>query len=201
MRHDRVRLWYTPGVGSHPQSEVKGLWLVTARSWVDREHEPGAWTRVVRAVPEPHRAMIEEPLAGSWYPEEALQAAFAAMRVQLAEDDDEAFMRIIEACTHLGISRFFRVLLRATTPRFVLKQVPTMWRQIRRGPAKVVVDAADDETMIAYSGFPYFDDPNYVLVTLATLRELVRTSTKREPEVRVFEHSDSALTVVVRLAT
>ena len=94
---------------------------------------------------------------------------------------------MIEDCTEHGISRFFKVLLRLTTPQFVLKQVPTLWRQMRRGCGAVDVVVEENVVTVRYSDFPYFGDRRYRLLTEGTLRGLIRVATKRKAVLRISD--------------
>jgi hypothetical protein len=172
---------------------VKGAWFVAARAWLD---ESNALQRVAARLDEPVRGALLEPIPGQWYPERDLQLALAAMRSHVGPSPDK-FVDAMDACTVIGTSRFFRALLRMASPGFVLRQVPTMWRQIRRGAGQVDVVASERSARIAYSQFPWFSDENYRLLTEGSLRAVVRTCTGRNPVVQIVRASDDALDVDV----
>ncbi len=178
-------------------SEVKGVWFVTARSYIERQFGSDTLDRIVDSIPREYRGAIEEPLASTWYPEEALQQALSAMHVELANADDKRFVEIVEESTREGVTRFFRVLLRVSTPGFVLRRVPTMWKQIRRGAGKVEVTVTDGDIVIEYTEFPYFEDKLYRLLTLGSLRGLVELATHRGADIQILDHGPSHCTVVV----
>jgi len=140
------------------RSEVKGPWFVAMRAWLDANASGEVSARVLERMPAEHRGALREPLPSEWYPEEALASALAAVDAEIARGDREAFLALMEACTEIGLSRFFRVLLRISTPGFVLRQVPTMWRQIRRGAGEVEVVEQDGIAELRYRAFPWFED-------------------------------------------
>ncbi|MGZ3420851.1 MAG: hypothetical protein ACXWUG_11715 [Polyangiales bacterium] len=175
-------------------SEVKGAWFVAARAWLD---ERGALGAIARELDEDARRALLEPLPGHWYPESSLQNSLAAMRTYVAPSREE-YVDALDACTVIGISRFFRALLRVASPGFVVRQVPTMWKQIRRGAGHVAVDSANGRARVSYTAFPYFADENYRLLTEGSLRAVVRTCTGKNPRVLISRATDDALDVDIR---
>lgn len=176
---------------------MKGIWLVTARGWVLREHDNPTLERIASHMDRDLRPAILEPLPSEWYPEEVLAQSLRAMREVVADGSNEKFRGVMESCTELGVSTFFRVLLRVSTPRFVLRQVPTMWKQIRRGRGRVVVENRATSTVVAYSDFPWFGDINYRLLTLGSLTAVLRVCTRETPRIRIEDHGGDWLDVVV----
>jgi len=175
-------------------SEIKGAWFVAARAWLE---ERGALETAATALNGDVRHALLEPIPAAWYPEEVLQEAMRGVRTAVVPSSD-AFVDAMDGCTVIGTSRFFRALLRVASPAFVLRQVPTMWRQIRRGDAKVAVMIDGDRARIQYSEFPYFSDENYRLLTEGSLRAVVRTCTGRDPKVTVLRSTADSLNVELR---
>lgn len=181
---------------SSPPSEVKGSWFISARRVITSE-QPESLSELLRHIDPPYRDAISDPLASHWYPEAALQQLFAAMHRVMAEGDRDTFGRLMERTTEAGIRHFFRFLVRLSTPSFVLRQVPTIWKQIRRGPGKVVVDIEEKQATIRYSEFPYFADPLYRAFTKASLRALMRICTSRDADVRIADQGSDWLTLTI----
>ena len=177
------------------ESEVKGAWFVSARTYLAAE--PDALERVLAEVPALHREALAEPSASRWYPEAALQETLGAFRRTRCRDV-AGFVDMIDACTVIGTSRFFRALLSLSTPAFVLRRVPAMWKQIRRGQGAVTVTTEEGEARLAYRDFPYFDDENYRLLTVGSLRAVVRISTGAAPIVQIADATKTSLDVTVR---
>lgn len=177
-----------------PASEVKGAWFVAARAWLE---ERGGLHLVARELEDDAKRALLEPIPGHWYPEASLQSALGAMRANVAPSREE-LVDAIDACTVIGISRFFRALLRVASPGFVVRQIPTMWRQIRRGAGRVEVDATSGRAKVSYTQFPYFADENYRWLTEGSLRAVVRTCTGRNPRVLIVRATSDALDVDLR---
>lgn len=178
--------------------EVKGVWFITARAEVESTFGRDALEVLVESVPAPHRKVIAEPLTSEWYPEEALQACLRSLRMDLMRGESARFGRFLEGCTERGVGTFFSALLRISTPRFVLSQVPTMWRHIRRGPGHVEVEHGERETTLRYRAFPFFDDPIYEELTVASVGAVVRVCTRTDPDITVARVTDHSLDLRVR---
>jgi hypothetical protein len=182
------------------KSEVKGIWFVTLQHFLTDALGAEGFARVVRAVPEPHRDALEAPLTSSWYPEEALQAALHAVHDAAAHGDRIRYTALVEGATQHAISRFFRALLRATTARFLLKQIPTMWRRIRLDATRFRVDVDAEGVTVRYDGFPYFDDPLYRWMAIGSVRGIARLATRDPVHVEEQDHGRDFLHLRVTIA-
>lgn len=187
-----------PPVSGERESEVRGVWFVTAASYCDKQFGSTALKAITEQMPAPHRRALLYPDGNFWYPESMMQTSIAAMERVLAQGDAERFTSIIEGCTEEGVGLAFRVFLRVTTPAFVIRQIPFMWRQIRRGRGKVEVSPGVAKASVRYSDFPYFDDSRYRRLTEGSLRALVRIATRREPDVRIVDFTENSLHVDIQ---
>lgn len=176
-------------------SEVKGSWFVSLRASLENDRDRELLGRVIARMPPEHAHAVADPIPSKWYPEAALTTALHAVDDAITKGDRAAFVDRMDAFTEIGVSRFFRVLLRMTTPRFVLRQVPTMWKQIRRGAGRVEVVDVDGAIEVRYSEFPYFEDPLYEALTVGSLRALVRVCSGRTTTPVVTHRSKDALSV------
>lgn len=167
------------------KSEVKGSWFVTGRNFIEREGGDALLGRVEQHLGEDRRHCLRDPLPSEWYQEEDLQQVLAGVREELAGGSSGRFLKCMEGCTEIGINRFFRVVLRMTSARFALRQVPAMWKQIRRGAGHVAVRPEPDRMVLEYSQFPYFADENYRLLTQGSLAAVAVASTGSRPEVTI----------------
>lgn len=179
-------------------SEVKGSWFVSLQACLEARGQ-GELARVIAAVPSAHREAIADPIASHWYPEEALAATLEAVDQVLAQGDRRKFVDFMDAFTEVGVNRFFRVMLRLSSVRFVLRQVPTMWKQIRRGDGRVDVVDVPGGVEVRYSEFPPFRDPHYEYLTVGSLRALVRVCVGQTTEVTVTHRAPDALSVRIPL--
>jgi hypothetical protein len=180
-----------------PTSEVKGVWFVAARDYALEVHGQALLDQLVERTPPKYRDVYRAPIASAWYPEEALQEALSMLHEIVAQENDFMFEQIMEGCTEQGINRLFQMLLRMSSPGFVLRMVPTMWRQIRRGAGHVDVEQFAGHTLLRYSEFPWFEDRLYRLLTVGSLRAIVRYCTRRDPRIDLIEERGNALTVRV----
>jgi hypothetical protein len=154
-------------------SEVKGVWFVTAKRYLLEDYGPEMFDRYVAGVPEAHREWVREPLASRWYPEEMMRDAMNAFHTVVARGNDAVFTAAMERCAVLGIHWFLQLLLSVTTPRYLLRLVPTALAQIRRGPVRVHIDAREGGATLRFTGQPYAADPRYRLATPAIMRSLM----------------------------
>lgn len=175
-------------------SEVKGSWFVSLRACLE-ERDPEVLDRILRVLPTEHREALADPIASHWYPEQALAETLRAVNEVLARGDRRAFVDAMDAFTEVGVNRFFRVMLRLSSVRFVLRQVPTMWRQIRRGDGRVDVVDVPGGIEVRYTEFPYFADPLYEDLTVGSLRAVVRVCVGRATEVTVTHRGPDSLSV------
>jgi len=180
------------------ESEVKGVWFVAARDYARDLHGPDVVDRLVAGSPEAFRDIYASPISSGWYPEAAFEQGLIVIYDVIAEGNDAMFERIMEGCTEQGIHRIFRMLLRASSPGFVLRRVPVMWRQIRRGAGHVDVEQIGGETHIRYSDFPWFRNPLYRMLTSGSLRALVRCCTGETPRISITDHTRSSMSLTIR---
>ena len=168
MRGDKPDLLRNPGsfdMGStRADHEAKGIWFASMRRYLEEHHL--LETVLPELSPDARRAM-DQAIVSEWYPETALADALRVMRELICKGDAREFELLMRTSTEDGIHRFFRILLRASSYTFLLKQVPTMWARIHRGPAKVKVKVEADHVFVTYRDFPFFDDENYRLLTRA----------------------------------
>ena len=186
-------------VVSSVRSEIKGIGFVTARRLLV-ERYPRELEAAISAMPREHRSALAEPLASHWYPEEALQAAMSAVFGVVARSDKDVMTGLLEECTVIGVNHFFRIALRLTTTTFALRMIPVAWDHLRRGPGAVKVGIEGRIAYVEYQTFPYFDDLNYRLLVLGTLRPLLRLSTGRAPDVEIEKYTKDSLRAIVRFS-
>jgi hypothetical protein len=155
------------------RSEVKGVWFVTAKRYLLEDYGPELFDRYVAGVPEAHREWVREPLASRWYPEDMMRDAMASFYAEVAQGSNAAFTAAMERCALLGIHWFLQLLLSVTTPRYLLRLVPTALSQIRRGPVKVHIETREGGATLRFTGQPYAADLRYRLATPAIVRSLM----------------------------
>ncbi len=167
--------------------QVKGIWLVAARAAVNERFGAATLDRMESAYSGRYHKALRQPKASEYYPEDALQDALRLLDATVTRGDDEKFRTTIRHATSHAVSTVFRVFLRASTASFILRQVPTLWREVRRGPAQVRVTPGQGGAVLDYTDFPFFDERLYLLLTQATLEELLFLCTKRRPSVTIAD--------------
>jgi hypothetical protein len=179
-------------------SEVKGIWFVATREYALEVHGQRTFEQLLDQTPQKFRDVYAAPITSAWYPEEALQEVLSILHELVAQGNDARFERIVEGCTEKGIHRLFQMLLRVSSPGFVLRMVPTMWRQLRRGAGHVDVEQHEGHAIVRYSEFPWFNDRLYRILTTGSLRAVVRGSAPAGARIEVLDHGRDSL--VVRIA-
>jgi hypothetical protein len=182
---------------SEAVSEVKGLWFTVGRKYILETYGEETFAECVARLGERHGAVLAEPLSSAWYPEETLQQTLGVLHVVVAREDTDLYVRIIEECSLLAVHHFFRALLRLVPPATMIRKVPKMWTLIRRGAARVAVDADETHAVVRYAEFPYFGDVNYRLLTLGAIRSLMTLCGARHARIELAAHTHDSLTVDV----
>jgi hypothetical protein len=173
-----------------PSSEIKGTWFVTLQTWCARER-PGSLAELERRMPK-YGALIREPQQGEWYPEEGLHELFDAL-FEVLDRDPRAFIEASRQVSHEAVGRFFRVLLGLSSASFLLRQVPTMWKRLRRDDgATVEVESRPGESLVRYRDFPWFDHDVYVHFTIGSLTALAQLADPEGVLVELAERSPGA---------
>src|SRR3974390_36445 len=144
--------------GRAMRSEVKGVWFMTARRYLLQDHGEEAFERYVAAAPEASRGAMRDPVVSRGYPEETMRDAVTAFHAEIARGDDAAFTAAMERCAVLGVHWFVQLLLSVTTPRYLLRLVPAVIKQTRRGPVRCAVDVRDNAATLRFTGQPYAND-------------------------------------------
>jgi hypothetical protein len=180
--------------------EVKGVWFVTTKAYVEEAHGLERLRAVAERLQPNVRKVLEEPMASEWYPEEHLQALLHALNDELAKGDPERFMREVRGASEKGLHRFFRALVRLSTPSFILRQAPTTWKVLRRGPGTMRSFPVADGTAIEYRRFPYYYDELYRLMSIATITALVEICAGGPVPVTITRWTSDELDMHVRHA-
>ena len=151
-------------------SEIKGTWIVSFRSWADREMPGGTAPLAARMTRFGH--LFDEAVQGDWYPEEALHELLEVL-YEACDRDRSTFVDHCRRVSHEGVGRFFKIVLSMSSVEFLLRQVPTMWRRLRRGDGAVVTVASEGESsMVRYDRFPWFEHHVYEMFTVGSLTAL-----------------------------
>ena len=179
-------------------AQVKGVWFVTAKRHVLESLGASTLHAIARAMNPDHQAILLEPLPSLWYPEEVLQDALQAVYHVHAQLDARVFSEFIEACTVLGVHSFFRVLLRISSPAYLLRQMPAISLQYRRNDWVCEVDAGAQSATLTWRKCPYLADRVYRLYCAAMISKCVELCTGKRPTVDVVGHGADWMTLRVQ---
>jgi hypothetical protein len=180
------------------RSEIKGMWFVVARRYLIDRHDPELPYRMAQLVDPEHRAALLDPLSFAWYPEACLQQFMMAFDELVTHGDRRRLIAAFEECTLQGVHRFFHALLRLTSPDFLLRRTPVLWKCVRRNQGSLSVETDGTRAIVRYVDFPYFDDVRYRLLALGTLRPLATLCGGSNPTAEEIGFGKDWLTVEVR---
>ena len=158
-------------------SQVKGLMIFTLKRYILEEHGEHVFERYAASAPEETRDAIRDPLPSRWYPEVVMRDAVEACHRAVCNGSDTLFSHAMEKGATLGTHWFFRMLVQVTSPRYLVRLMPTALRQMRRGSVKLDVELRDTDATLRVTDHPFADHPLYRLATPAILGGLVRICT------------------------
>jgi hypothetical protein len=161
-------------------------------------YDPELPARMADLIDPSLRSVILDPMRSAWYPEAALQQFMRAFDELITRGDRRRLVAVFEECTLQGVHRFFQALLRLTTPDFLLKKTPVLWNFVRRNCGFVTVEADVNGAIVRYREFPYFDDRNYQLLALGTLRPLATLCGGTNPRADILDVGKDWLDVEIR---
>jgi hypothetical protein len=176
---------------------VKGVWFVTTKRYVLETYDEGMLAAIARAVPEENRGALLDPLPSAWYHEDVFQQALRAVMEVVAHHDPAVFGDFIEACTVLGVNMFFRVMLRITSPAFLMRNMPTMFRQYRRNDWHCEAQADERHAVLTWRGCPYLADRTYRYFLVAVLLKCTELCSGQRPKVDILAHGPDSVTTRV----
>jgi hypothetical protein len=184
---------------SHPEYLLKGTWFITSRRYLEERLGDDVLNQVVDRMAPEHRPALADPLVSEWYPEDASLDMLNVFLGHLCQHDGRRYAELIEDSTTFGIGRFFRVLMKLGTAGFILKQAPTFWRQLRRGPGQMTVEPRGDVHLVRYLRFPFLRHDAYRLCFPAQLRALGSVSAGGKADVKVVDADDTSIAIEVRV--
>jgi hypothetical protein len=201
MAISRPRICYGRGpmATRYPEHETKGVWFIAGRSYLHAKLGPEGYRNLLNAMPADYREVADAPLPSMWYPEDAAAAFLRAWLEVGAGGDRTAFATMVGEASEAGVGRFFRAIGSMASARFLLRRTPTIFKQMRRGPASVSTEDRDMDVVVRYHAFPFLEDDVYATCFPVQLAALVHATTGTTVETRVLERSTSSLTVAVQL--
>ena len=103
------------------------------RAYMETAHGTQLWEKVVQALPPADQKLIAGlPIASGWYPvgvwNRTLRAYLATLRVPVAREG-EAIVAIARFIADRDLNAFFKLMLRARSPEFILKRAGSLWER------------------------------------------------------------------------
>jgi hypothetical protein len=106
---------------------VKGVNFVGARHFVEQYRVPGAWPKVVAAMPAEHRDIANEALPVGWYPTEAFIALLQAIDRELGSGPLTIMPELGRFQAEHDLNVFFRFMLRFWSPAILIEKAAQVW--------------------------------------------------------------------------
>lgn len=180
--------------------QVKGLALASIQTYVIETFGQPMWDALMDQLPPRTSGLFDDVDTSDWYPETEVRRVVHVLYQHLAEDDDERFMEIMRGIALVGINRFFGMILTISTARFVLRNIPSFWKRVRRGPAVLSTETTDDgRVLVHYSDYRYCRDRVYRLISLANCQAAAFAATKKLPQAEIAKWDRYSMTLAFTL--
>lgn len=178
---------------------MKGSYFVIARRYLLERHGEDTLEAVIAELPARDRHLLEEPSGSAWYPEPLLMACQHALDEVITLGDMGRFEQEMAGCIQLGVNTFFKALLSLSTPEFMLRNYPTLFKRVRRGPARAEVEASGRRFWFHFVDLPNADHPFTLASARATFDVLVKLTGHPPPRVELQVRGGTRLSVGVDL--
>ena len=126
-----------------------------------------------------------------------MRDAVEACHRAVCNGSDTLFSHAMEKGATIGTHWFFRMFVSVTSPRYLVRLMPTALRQMRRGSVKLDVEVRENDATLRVTGHPFADHPLYRLATPAILGGLVRICTP-SGQVTLVDYGPTTQVVEVR---
>ena len=172
----------------------------TIRDYVKMEYGQEQWERMMYLLPQRTVDLFANVDLSEWYPESELRRFLHLSFDMLAEEDEAKFAELAGKVALVGIRRFFKMIPTLESGRFVLRNVPSLFRRIRRGPATVRVEPSDDgRVLLHYEDFRYCRDRLYRSMAVASCQAAAFAATGKMPEGKVQTWDRSSMVLAFTL--
>ena len=182
------------------RQEIRGVFFAGARDYIRGRHGAEVLERVAEAAGPEAGAILRAPDAEGWYPEDAFREMLRAFCEVVAGNDARRFEEIIRGGALMGIRQFVQIITRQTSPRDLLERTPGLWSLLRRGPARLRIEAEPHRVVSHYEGYPFHAHPVYVPFFRGLLASMLEASSGYVPPIRVLDEVEDHLAIEVRVA-
>ena len=167
--------------------------FVTVREFLSQHLGADAYKDLCDALPSTTRALLRDATPGRWVAESHLQTVIRSLFEDSLGGDEVAFVECVRGMASAGVNRFMRIILSLASERFVLRNVPVVWKRLRRNAGTVDADVEPGLVRLRYDGFPYFGELACRLMSLANCEALVQSATGRLPKGKIVDWSSDTL--------
>jgi hypothetical protein len=87
------------------------------------------------------------------------------------------------------------MLVSVTTPRYLLRLLPTALRQLRRGPVHLTLELRERDATLRFTHDPFADHPCYRLATPAILRTVLRLCVGQSARAALVQYDETTQVV------
>jgi predicted hydrocarbon binding protein len=163
-----------------PSARVKGVSFISTRRFVEQSG-PGAWSRVLAAMPEEHRKIADEALAIGWYPMDGYKSLLAAIDDRLGAKNLAIMSPLGRFQAEHDLNLFYRIVLRFWSPAILIEKTAEMWGRYHDTGTWAVTREGDHRVTAAVSGWLGSGDVVCAVIVayIARLFELVGASSAR----------------------
>ena len=177
--------------------QVKGLTFTTIRKYIIEARGQKQWDAVMEKMPLRTHRLFEELDDSQWYPETEMRRLIHAIHDHVAKGDEQEFVELFRGVAHAGISRFFRMILTLASGQFVLRNIPTFWKRLRRGPARLESEQSPDGVVkIHYDDYRYCRDRIYRILSIANCQAAAHSACGKYPRASIEVWDRHSMTLV-----
>jgi hypothetical protein len=180
--------------------EVKGLVFDTVRLHILERYGKKKWDELMYLLPRQTIEVFENPHITEWYAESEMRR-FAHLAFELiCNEKEDQFVELVRDVALACIHRFLRMIPDLASGHFVLRNVPTFFKRVRRGTATVRVETvAGGRVLIHYENYRYCRDRLYRLMAMTSCQAAVYAATNKWPEADLRRWDRSSMTLSFRL--
>lgn len=178
------------------ENQVKGFAFEVLRLHMIEQFGFPRLDEAMNALARHTREILDEPDINEWYSESEMRRILHVVHSELADRSDERYLELMRGVTTASINRFFRMILGLASGRFVLRNIPALWKRTRQGPATVRTEQLPDgRVLVHYENFRYCRDPIYRLTMMADCQAAAFAVAKQMPISKIERHSGVSMTL------
>jgi hypothetical protein len=176
--------------------EVKGLVFDTIRNYVIDTYGKPAWDEMMYLLPRQTIEVFESPQLTEWYAESEMRRFVHLAFEMICGNDEDKFVELTRKVADVAIHRFLRMIPELASASFVLRNVPTFFRRIRRGTASVRVETdRHGRVLVHWEDYRYCRDRLYRMMAMASCQAAANAATGKIPDAEFVTWDRSSMTI------